>query len=538
MSDKKIKITAISSALQQLYNTPAENPVTEQQPNKKNNENYNINAGIGIALHEEIARHGDAASEFFIGYRGVDRQTGQVFDRSLQKVATYKVNPEYAEQNIAQQAGQSAEIQSVSQKNYKAKVNKSSIRAARSEDVLGYGKNHNVVDILEIQYGKEISTSQMKFSNNPNKILDNITKGDSSKNDLSRYLSVDKLELPTEQVAAAKAYCKEQASGLRQQSQRLLKEGNLELAEQKLNRAKRYEELELKISDSGLTLEEARFLREHPKLATANSIAKASHSAGIEGAKFGAAIGGSISIISNTIALLSGEKEFSNALIDTVKDTGTSGGIGYVTAATGTAIKATMQQSSSTVARSLSNTNLPGMAISACLGLSNSIKKYANGDISEAELIENASLVAMGTFAGSAFTIVGQLAIPIPVIGGIIGGMIGMTISNLFHQEFANTLRNVRVSAERRQIIEKQCAQAIKLSQAYREGFEVIFKEKSLQLDKESQRYFSVILDPNTSPNQFCTSINEFAEIFGKQLKYKSIDEFEVAMLSNTTMRI
>ena len=46
-----------------------------------------------------------------------------------------------------------------------------------------------------------------------------------------------------------------------------------------------------------------------------------SHRAGVEGAKFGAAIGGGISAVSNAIAVWTGNKELGDAVIDTAKDT-------------------------------------------------------------------------------------------------------------------------------------------------------------------------------------------------------------------------
>jgi len=76
-----------------------------------------INTAIGLSVNDTVKLHGSANAEFLKGLRGVDYESGIVFDRSLLKVSQSKVNEEFAAQNIKQQAGYSAEIASVSRKN-------------------------------------------------------------------------------------------------------------------------------------------------------------------------------------------------------------------------------------------------------------------------------------------------------------------------------------------------------------------------------------------------------------------------------------
>lgn len=89
------------------------NPNTTSYPQNRNNLTDTAIAG---ALSETVSRYGLAGAEFLKGLRGVDYETGQIFDRSLRKVAQGKLNPNYYEQNLKQQAGFSAEIASVSKK--------------------------------------------------------------------------------------------------------------------------------------------------------------------------------------------------------------------------------------------------------------------------------------------------------------------------------------------------------------------------------------------------------------------------------------
>lgn len=114
-----------------------------------NNENLK-NVAVAGALTETVSRYGSAGAEFLKGLRGVDNETGQIFDRSLQKIATYKINPQNAQSNIKQQAGFSAEVASTSKRNAEAIINGDKNRFIRSEDLKSYGKKS--------QYGRYCRT--------------------------------------------------------------------------------------------------------------------------------------------------------------------------------------------------------------------------------------------------------------------------------------------------------------------------------------------------------------------------------------------
>lgn len=494
---------------------------------------------ISGGLFETVSRHGDAGAEFLKGLRGIDYETGKDFDRSLIKVSQYKINPNNKDLNIKQQAGFSAEISSVSKRNAEAIIKGDTNRFTRSEDLAKYGKNNTTIDIVELLGDNEISTSQMKFVSNPDELLKKIARGEGGgKNDLSRYMNVDKLEVPTEQVEAMRATCGEQAKNLTAQAQKVRQNGNIELADKLEKQAHNYKELENKITDSGLTTKEAIRYRLNPHWETAKDIAGVSHRAGIEGAKFGAAIGGGISIITNIISVYSGNKEFNDAVTDSARDTLISAGVGYGSSFAGATIKTYMQQSGSGILRGLSKTGLPATIVSVCLATGKSIRRYATGEIDEAELTKEIGLTATGMLSASMFTMVGQVVIPIPVLGGLIGGMIGYALTNTFYQSFFDVLKEAKLSAERRTIIEMKCAAAIALAKQYESSLQILFANKVAQLDKESRAMFALLENPNISADEFCAGINQFAEILGKKISINTMEEFDQVMLSNDILTI
>ena len=148
---------------------------------------------------------------------------------------------------LKQQAGFSAEISSVSKRNAQAIIDGKANRFVRSEDLAKYGKNNTTVDIVELLDGKELSTAQMKFVSHPDELLKKIARGEGGgKNDYSRYLAVDRVEVPTEQVEMMKATCREQANNLKEQAQALREKGNLPLADKFEKQAENYRQLEHK----------------------------------------------------------------------------------------------------------------------------------------------------------------------------------------------------------------------------------------------------------------------------------------------------
>ena len=123
----------------------------QDSPEKSNRDEIardGINTTISLSTSEVVSRFGSANAEYLKGYSGVDNETQQKFAKGLAGIAKHKVNadPRYAEQNIKQQAGYSAEVAATSRDNAESIINGSKIRVSRSDDLPEYGKNHTVVD--------------------------------------------------------------------------------------------------------------------------------------------------------------------------------------------------------------------------------------------------------------------------------------------------------------------------------------------------------------------------------------------------------
>ncbi|MCM2479861.1 hypothetical protein [Serpentinimonas maccroryi] len=492
-----------------------------------------------LSASETVQRYGSATSEYIKGYRGVDNETGQRFAKGLADIAKHKVNddPCYAAQNIKQQAGYSAEVAATSRDNAESIISGSKVRTSRADDLPQYGKNHNVVDRAQLLDGQVIkgSQSQMKFVGNRNKLLDDIARKDGK---FTRYQGT-KLELPSEQFDGAADYCREQAQQRRMNAEKAEAKGSSKAAFKLRREAENYDELALNVSDSGLTTEDAIYYREHPELATWRDIGRTAHRGGLEGAKYGAIIGVSISLLQSCLAAAQGKKDIGETVKDLGIDTAKAGTLGYATGFAGSAIKGGMQQSDKLFLRQAANTSAPTLVVNICLSLSGSIKRYVAGEISEAQLLTEVGEKGAGMLSSGMMAALGQLAIPVPFVGAAIGGMIGYTLSSMFYQTALDAARGADLSREhlaRVRVIEAAARERINHEQAQLDEF-VRREIPKLQL-KTQQLLAEVSRADNCDVDTLAASINQYATLLGKQLQFQTMSEFDDFMSSDRQLAL
>ncbi|WP_156500128.1 hypothetical protein [Ectothiorhodospira sp. BSL-9] len=201
-----------------------------------------VNHSTASASSEVVFLYGKASAEFIKGYRGIDNQNGFRFNKSHKDISSYRINPEFKDNNIKQQAGFSAEVLYTSKENARRILEGDPNRVARSDDTR-MGTNHPVVDHVVVDKKGNIidgSGSQMKFVNDEKTLIKRIAEGEGGgKTDLSRYRG-KKLLLPTEQVETAKAFCDEQAKQYDKAHEELIKKNEIEKAKVAKERADYY----------------------------------------------------------------------------------------------------------------------------------------------------------------------------------------------------------------------------------------------------------------------------------------------------------
>ena len=485
------------------------------------------------AASEVVNRYGSAAKQHYVAYSGKDNEAGKTLTRGLKKTSKSKVNPEYKDQNIKQQAGFAAEDKYTARQNAEKIINKEDTRYSRTDD-LGYVNDplfdHKQIDL----FGEEIAGSgeQMKFvGSSPKECLNKLAS-----KKFKKYLDADAtITVPRDYYEGIINEAEKEIASLKKQLEYAQSNGNSELAESLQQRIKKYEKIKSSVKDSGITNKEAIEARLHPKLSTAKDIAKISHRAGVEQAKWGAGIGGGISLIRNIVAVIKGDKEPKDAAMDVVKDTGTGAVASYATAFAGTAVKGAMQNAGGSYVRAISKTNVPAAIVTSTIDMGKSMKKYIKGEISGVECLSELGEKGTGHISAAMFAAVGQLAIPIPIVGAAVGSMVGYALSSAFYKELIESLKDAKIAKERRTQIEAECDEAMTMLAEYRSQAEHVINS---YFQSHIQIFTSALAGMDEAVelgdiNQFITASNVIQNKLGYNSSFVNMEEFDKLMESD-----
>lgn len=442
------------------------------------------NAGLAGAQSETVRRYGSAVMEHFKAYSGVDREAGVGLAKGLKQISKSKVNPEYADANIKQQAGFAAEVKTVARENAEKQISGGKApRSTRTDDLSkqttkkGYdvgGRNDQLFDIAEVDANGiyvEGSGRQLKFvGSDPEKCCKKLLE-----KKFDKYRDADvPMEIPSDFYDSVQAELSEKISKLEKQLAEAEACGNIQVAEKHSQRLKKLKTTKKNLRKGKLTNDEAIEARLHPRISTVKDVAKISHRAGVEAAKTGAALGGGISLVQNSVAVIKGDKEVGSAIKDVVVDTTKAAGVSYATAYTGALVKGAMQNAPSQYMRILSNTNLPTTLVVSSLEVGKTLKRFASGEIDGTECLTELGEKGTGMLASSAGIAVGQALIPVPIIGALVGSMVGYAMASAYYNGLVGALNDAKIAREERICIEAECKESIAAIQQYRIEIEIV----------------------------------------------------------------
>lgn len=509
----------------------------KKHKDNKNENNSIINSSLAIASNEVVDRYGSAVKEHIVAYSGIDNEFNKELTKDLKDISQYKVDSNNEYSNLKQQAGFAAEVKHVARENAENIINKNGQRVVRTDDV---GRvNDELYDHFTYDKNKNIiNKSQMKFvGKNPKEALQKLAS-----KDYKKYLdnNID-IDVPSEMYEGIKEEAKNKAKLCYEQAERLKQDGKLDIAKKKIEEAKKYEKISKKVRKTNISSDEAMEARINPEISTAKDIVKISYRAGLEQAKMGAAIGGGVSIIRNSIAIFNGDKEMKDALIDIGADTTKAASLSYVTAFAGSGIKGFMQNSKNTILQSASKTNLPAMVVTTTLEVGKTFKKYLSGEIDGLQCFEELGEKGVGMLSSGMFAAAFQIAIPIPVVGALIGSMFGYAFSSAYYKEILNVFKEAKLAHERRLRIEAECEEAIKMIKEYRAELERLVSEYLI----DHMTTFNMAFEQMESAleigdiNLFIEGNNIIINKLGKESQFNSFNEIDEFMNSdNNTLKI
>ena len=221
---------------------------------------------------------------------------------------------------------------------------------------------------------------------------------------------------------------------------------------------------------------------------------------------------------------------------DTIKAGSLSFAIGF----SGSMIKGTMQNSSSIYIRTLSKTNVAATLVSSVDATTKTLEKYIRGKITGLECFEELGETGTTQIASVMFGTIGQMVIPVPVVGSIIGSMIGYVFTSSCYKVVVSALKEEKLAYKERVQMERECAEVIKLIKQYRNDCDLYIQryltDYRVTFNKAfKQMYKSMSLN---DIDGFIIGANKITQKLGGNVHFRNKKEFEDFMDSPESFKL
>lgn len=486
----------------------------------KKEKNFDKEVNIAIAL--EIERFGMANAEHFKSYV------------HLEKIAGYKINPEYEANNYSQQAGFSAEIKTEARTNAENIINKSNKRISRTDNIGSV--NHQQYDHVQVsKNGKPIINDNGSYvGGSQQKMHKSIaTYAKYSKGELYLKYKDTPIDVPTDQLYEILDMYSNDIKILEEQERVLRANGKLELADSTLAEINKKKDVMSRFRDSKVSLDDAMEARKHHIVSVGKDIVRISHKAGVESAKFGAKFGLFISSLNNIISFRKDEKEIKQVMLDITLDTGKSGLFAYASGFSSTAIQGVLKASNKQILQNMSKGNIPTAILQTGMILSKQAKDLILGEISINDFMKNIGQEGhslASSIAGANFgAIVGTAIFPGAgtIVGGVIGGITASIITGSLYSELINSINELEVSNQKRIEINEYCQYLIEEEKEYRKYLSDFYDKYLDDKEKELTRGFQEIGLAIMNKQDIKLGLEVITNTYGFDIKFRNINEFK-----------
>ena len=241
--------------------------------------------------------------------------------------------------------------------------------------------------------------------------------------------------------------------------------------------------------------------------------------------------------IMNITAVIRGEKSAEDAVTDTIVSAGKSAATGYVMGGGLTTISHTLSGSSSKFLRALSESNVPGKVITTVMVMGDTLKRYANGEITTQECMIELGEKGLNLATAGYSMAVGQALIPIPVVGAAVGALVGSMITSSYYRQLITTLQTKELEHQERLRIIAECEEASRQARLFRQELEnylsSYFKDYQDCFDEAIALLQTSFQTGDT--NGIIEGANQITKKLGGKVYYNNMDEFEEYLFDDST---
>lgn len=224
--------------------------------------------------------------------------------------------------------------------------------------------------------------------------------------------------------------------------------------------------------------------------------------AGREEALNSAIFASALSVTTNTISVIKGEKNSKEAVTDTVKDVVTATALGYTT---GVVMKQLAWEHTEA-----------SLFVNGSIQIAKQAVSLANGQISSKEFFEKtaetAAYITAGYIGKSIGGAIGGVLIPIPVVGSYIGQYVGEVVTTMVCSEIINTVRFSKEFEKHNSKFISLCKRAESEIKESRKRLEYIINKENNELIEKVSAGFENIME-GIRNNSFESISNGFSLI-------------------------
>lgn len=419
-------------------------------------------------------------------------------------------------------------------------------------------------------HGKTISRAQVKYCADAKSTMEAISK----KNE---YSDNDVKYVPKEQLKEVKRLAHEASEKARMKAEKCKASGDIEGYRENIEKAKRYEHTAKTAKAGSLEYDSSKEAAKNDLSrykVMGKKAALDANAVGIKSAKKAAGVTGVVSGAQNIKAVMDGDKEIFEAVLDTSKDIAKSSAISYVTTAGGSLAKTGLDAASKKISNKATQTalskgasnvlkkagNNAGVIITCSIEAVKSFDRYLDGEISGTELVVelgekgtwiSASIVGSqvgGLVLGAAGGIIGNLIVPGAgavigakagaFVGEIIGGMVGYFVGTQLYSAAVQLLSYDKIKAEKRQRLIEFCSYCNVRLDDERRNLEVSIDKYFKDKNEEINTIFNM-LDKATINNNYediNKSLEDIGRLFDEDFKLQTFDEFDEFMLDDSSV--
>ncbi len=242
--------------------------------------------------------------------------------------------------------------------------------------------------------------------------------------------------------------------------------------------------------------------------------------------------------MTNIVDVVKGNKKPKEALENVVDDSLKAGTAGFVLSGSLSIVGHSLSNSSSEFVKSLVKANAPAKVVTAVMSTGDVLCNFAEGKISSSECIVQLGERGTAAVVASYATAIGQVAIPIPLVGAAVGALVGTAVSGAMYSSLLKAFEEEKASEEEFLKVKAATEVAVARMEVERKEFieitNKIFSNRAIAI----QNGLSQITEAcaRNDIDHLSRGLNTILASFGRELEQSTFQEINKLMCDKNSV--